>query len=549
MTEEKLSPYALFLRDNSYYHDISGFMNHHYEDEEPTVGNREYAKIVHRLFEHCQKMNITTDIFFKTVVLLCRFLKLSPIYTVKDEEIWAYATASLMTVQLLLDEYLDERIYDTIARNHCVITNLNNCVNRFHAVLKLDVNVPSWMEIVDTRSLSKDEREKVRDILVHVVADYSLISYVPVYDLALASIECIRGGSQGEIAIEIWKSYRYMTKIVESYKKDVASIFPKCIYNEIMSTHYLEDLEKKCEETGYQPVKHFTYSSSEYNEITKPAFKIRKTLDEGDLVDSGAFGEVYGYVCPDDKTSAERVVKIIEETAPIFNELNVLLHVKHPNIVELLEYGYVGSKVYLMMPRAISSLEKNANTSLEEIKNSLRQLLEGLNHLHSFKIIHRDIKPSNILVYKDRLCLCDFGMSQTVNTDRVLSYSVCTFWYRSIDLLLENIRYGTDVDIWSLGCVFFFLTHGEDLFQGDSEYDTIVEIFACLGTPTEGFLTTLRGFKMKYPHYDARPRESFSKMVGKIGDDGVSLLLSMFAYNPKDRITAAAALKSAFLKD
>lgn len=454
-----------------------------------------------------------------------------------------------MTVNLLMDEYFDEKIYINTAAKYSAVHNFNQSVNRVHCVLRLDVNIPSWMEIVDTQPLTKDEREKVENILVYIVADYSLISYVPVYDLALASIECIRKDSLDDLSREIWLSYRQMVRTVqaptnETVTKETSSLFPKCIYNEIMSEYYLES-KGEHDET----IKRFSYTSREHNNLVKPEFKIRKKLDQGDFIDEGTFGWVYAYNPPDSKTSGDTVVKVLTETASIFNELNVLLHIKHPNIVELIEYGYAGETVYLMMPRAITNLENKGEKSPEIIKSFLRQITEGLHCLHSYKIIHRDIKPLNILVYaQDRVRLCDFGMSQSINIDRTLDCGVASYWYRPIDLLLDNNRYGTDIDIWSLGCVFYFLVMNDALFQGDSELDVVFRIFAVLGKPQENFVSFLKHHRLDYFQSDNNLQIDLPQLLEKIGDDGVTLWKSMLAYNPKDRTTTTAILSSSFLK-
>ena len=42
----------------------------------------------------------------------------------------------------------------------------------------------------------------------------------------------------------------------------------------------------------------------------------------------------------------------------------------------------------------------------------MRDLTEGLDHLHKSKICHRDIKPMNILVDQNNVCkFADFGAS------------------------------------------------------------------------------------------------------------------------------------------
>ena len=53
------------------------------------------------------------------------------------------------------------------------------------------------------------------------------------------------------------------------------------------------------------------------------------------------------------------------------------------------------------------------------------QILYGLQHLHSKKILYRDLKPENILVDADGNCkIVDFGLSKQVG-DRGKTYSYC----------------------------------------------------------------------------------------------------------------------------
>lgn len=45
----------------------------------------------------------------------------------------------------------------------------------------------------------------------------------------------------------------------------------------------------------------------------------------------------------------------------------------------------------------------------------IRDALQGLNYIHSQKLIHRDIKPGNILVTTTGTAkICDFGVSRAV---------------------------------------------------------------------------------------------------------------------------------------
>ncbi|GFR93988.1 serine/threonine-protein kinase/endoribonuclease ire-1 [Elysia marginata] len=105
----------------------------------------------------------------------------------------------------------------------------------------------------------------------------------------------------------------------------------------------------------------------------------------------------------------------------------------------------------------------------------LYQAMAGINHLHSLDIVHRDVKPHNVLISlpnsknEVRCMISDFGLCKKLASGRYSfsrrSGAAGTEGWIAPEMLDEKERTTCAVDIFSMGCVFYYvLTEGRHPF-------------------------------------------------------------------------------------
>ena len=94
----------------------------------------------------------------------------------------------------------------------------------------------------------------------------------------------------------------------------------------------------------------------------------------------------------------------------------------------------------------------------DTIKKYSKQLLSGIEYLHSKNIIHRDIKPSNIFINGPNLVIGDLGhakqFEESVNNAVSASTPFGTLPYNAPEYFVtdptnqNSIKYSSKTDIW-----------------------------------------------------------------------------------------------------
>ncbi|CAL6075625.1 Kinase [Hexamita inflata] len=125
---------------------------------------------------------------------------------------------------------------------------------------------------------------------------------------------------------------------------------------------------------------------------------------------------------------------------------------------------------------------------IQQIKEFSVQCVKALAYSFKLNIIHADIKPENILLEREgsnAIQVIDWGSGAMVG--QTLYQYIQSRFYRAPEVIM-GMPYSTEIDTWSMGCVFFELFTGYPIFQGENEFDQIGKIVEVLGIPPRTFV-------------------------------------------------------------
>ena len=276
-------------------------------------------------------------------------------------------------------------------------------------------------------------------------------------------------------------------------------------------------------------------------------YKISQQLGDG------TYGTVYRGI--QNKTGEIVAIKKMKKKFYTWNECLTLREVRalsklnHPNIIKLKEVIKVHDELYLIfdyMEKNLLDYYQNYMAKKQFISNNtikfiIFQISYGLYYIHKHSIFHRDLKPENILIHnEDVVKICDFGLSRSSKEKPPYSEYIATRWYRAPEILLKAESYGSEVDIFALGCIMAELYMLGPLFMGTSEIDQVHKICKVLGSPTyfswAGGIKLAQAIGFSFP--GGMEPKNLQQIIPNADAEAINLMQRMLKWNPEERIKA-----------
>eukprot|EP00743_Colponemidia_sp_Colp-15_P006898 GILK01007445.1.p1 GENE.GILK01007445.1~~GILK01007445.1.p1 ORF type:complete len:799 (-),score=114.96 GILK01007445.1:135-2531(-) len=273
-------------------------------------------------------------------------------------------------------------------------------------------------------------------------------------------------------------------------------------------------------------------------EVKRPVRKHTIRWQRGELLGTGSFGRVHlGLNLDTGELHAVKQVAlggvydhhVAERVKSLELEIALLSNLQHENIVRY--YGTSQDEEYLNI-----FLEYIAGGSIAHLLGKFgrfnetlirvytRQILLGLEYLHSHRVIHRDIKGGNVLVDNNGICkLVDFGASKKIaelaDTENFKSLKGTPYWMAPE--VIKQTGHGRQADIWSVGCTVLEMATGKPPWSHFTSQVSALFHIAASKTPP--------------------PIPDF------LSADAHDFLLLCFKRNPKERANVTRLLRHPFI--
>ena len=207
----------------------------------------------------------------------------------------------------------------------------------------------------------------------------------------------------------------------------------------------------------------------------------------------GGMGAVFS--ATDSATGRKVAIKMMSNKVTCYDayrrlfkgEVQALKRMDSPNVVHIVGETYSDNSGNLFIPmefiegETISQrIHRTGAYSESGAKELMCKILDAFTYIHGHNCIHRDIKPSNIMIRPDgSICVIDFGIAKDSaigSTGHTVGMVIGTDGYMSPEQV-AGLNIDIRTDIYSLGCLLFYLCTGHDaIVKQSNDHETRMSI-------------------------------------------------------------------------
>ncbi|ELR16018.1 protein kinase domain containing protein [Acanthamoeba castellanii str. Neff] len=194
-----------------------------------------------------------------------------------------------------------------------------------------------------------------------------------------------------------------------------------------------------------------------------------------EVIGQGAFGEVFtakSVTHPDERELRRGKA-----------EIALMAKCRHPNIVSLVDAFHWNNTIWVAMEYCdggtLRQFRQKADIDEPEIAYICREILKGLQYLHSRGQMHRDLKGENVLLnLSGEVKIADLGLAADAKTAAAAGIAGTPGFIAPE--MIKRTGYDTKLDIWSFGCLVM------EMVEGSAPYRELLPIKRLMRTAISG---------------------------------------------------------------
>ncbi|CAF3383508.1 unnamed protein product [Rotaria socialis] len=212
-----------------------------------------------------------------------------------------------------------------------------------------------------------------------------------------------------------------------------------------------------------------------------------KNYDKFELIGTGGFAKVYRGVRLCDRVDVaikimdKQQLKLKNAQSRVNDEVQIHYRLRNSAIVQLLEVFEDDTNIYLILELCATDMQKYLNIrqqfTEDETRHYIKQIVAGIEYLHSHQILHRDLKLHNLLLTKDNnVKIADFGLAKQLVTHEQRNFTMVGTPNFLAPEIATRKTHSFEADIWSLGALIYQCLVGKPPFDDQDVLSTLKRV-------------------------------------------------------------------------